>query len=384
VPIDQPYASVQVEGVETVGNVSLVEVEDNDRLIDKATVVFDDVAGVAAATMLEQRKVVIELGWGREKARIFEGLIWRVKSEARGDLPVGLQRVTLIALDLSFKMNQGVGKPRVHPAGKLSDIVSAIVAPYAIPVGQIKLDPDPQFTDDAPLVQGPRTDWAFLQELAIRYSARTFVEVNDDQSKFYFVSEKALLDGDGVGGITFVPGSGPLIEFRYERIATAAAPIRSAVVIDPATGDPVVKTGTPPAPEPPLSVDPDEKSELDKLGGGEGTVYSNAVDVMSKAAGKVEDARAQETIAGAPSDPNLADQLIQQDPTRQYGLLGRGIAVGSVNLRAKTKITIKGVAPWAEGDWYVRRVHHRVTSGSGLDEYRQPLGTYRTRFVVTR
>jgi hypothetical protein len=105
---------------------------------------------------------------------------------------------------------------------------------------------------------------------------------------------------------------------------------------------------------------------------------------VSASAGKAEEARAVEDVAGAPSDPDLADWTIKQDPTRALGLVGRGIAVGSVNLRAKCKLSIEGIAPWAAGDWYVRRVNHRVTRGSGLDEHRQPKGTFHTRFVVTR
>jgi len=41
---DAAFLSVKVEGIETLGNVDFVEVEDDDRLIDKATVVFDDAA----------------------------------------------------------------------------------------------------------------------------------------------------------------------------------------------------------------------------------------------------------------------------------------------------------------------------------------------------
>jgi phage protein D len=202
-------ASVKIEGIETFSNVEVLDVEDSDRLIDKATVVFDDTYGIAAATMLEQRNVVIELGWSSEQARVFEGIVWRVKTEARGDGSGSKQRVTLVALDLSYKLNQGEGKAKVHPPGKLSDILKRIVAPYQIPVGQIKLAQDPEFKPEAPLTQGPKTDWAFIQELAVRYGARAFVEVNGDKSQFYFVSEKFFLDGDPVGQMTYVHGTSP-------------------------------------------------------------------------------------------------------------------------------------------------------------------------------
>ena len=382
---DQPYLSVRIEGVETLATVERVEVEDDDRLIDKALVVFDDPTGVATATMLEQRKIVIELGWDSEKARVFEGLVWRVKARAGlSSSRPGKRKVTLEALDLSYLMHQGASKPKAHPPGKLSDIVSALVEPYAIPVGQIKLDNDPQFTDDAPLIQGPMTDWAFLQQLAVRFGARAYVEINDDTSQFYFVSESALVGGDPVGGMTFSVGDGPLIEFTCQRMASASAPILAASVVDPQTGEVQAQQAADPEPEDPISVDADEKSSLDQLGDGSGDVYANAVDVMSQASGKAEDARARENLDGAPSDPDLAQQMTQQDTTRKYGLIGKGVAIGSVNLRAKSLMTINGVAPWADGDWYLRHVRHCVTRGAGTGGRSGARDTYRTHFVATR
>jgi hypothetical protein len=377
-------ASVKVEGIETFGNVEVVDVEDDDRLIDKATVVFDDTHGIAAATMLEQRKVVIELGWTKEQARIFEGIVWRVKTECRADGSGSKQRVTLVALDMSYKLNQGEGKPKVHPVGKLSDILKSIVAPYQIPVGQIKLVQDPEFKAEAPLTQGPKTDWAFIQELAIRYGARAFVEVNGDKSQFYFVSEKFFLEGEPMGQMTYEYGTGALVEFTYQRLASGAAPMRSAIVTDPLTGLPAVKQGAATAPETPISPDPDHKSRLDKLGLGMGSLYSDVVDVVSKSEGKAEDGRAKEFVAGLPSDPLLGDSTIQQDPTRSLGFIGYGTVVGNVQLRAKGKITINGIAPWAAGDWYLRRVNHQIARAGGVDKQGRARGGYITRFIVTR
>ena len=83
---DVATAAVEVgdsgSAMKTFNTVERVEVEDDDRLIDKATVVFDDVDGVAAATMREQLPVRIDIGWTNEKARVFEGIIQQVKTEA--------------------------------------------------------------------------------------------------------------------------------------------------------------------------------------------------------------------------------------------------------------------------------------------------------------
>jgi hypothetical protein len=380
-----PVSSVKIEGIETVDTVQVVDVEDDDRLIDKAVVVFDDVDGIAAATMLEQRLLTIELGWSDSHAKVFEGVIWRAKTQAWSAGRGLRQRVTLTALDLSCKANQGPVQANSYPPGKLSDVLQSIIAPYGIPVGQIKIDNEPEFTANAPLTRGPRTDWAFIQELAVRYGARAFVEINNDKSQFYFVSEKFFLDGDSVGQITYTAGPpGPLLDFTFQRVAGGAAPLRLATLTDPLTGQTVQQQAGPPPTEDPLSVNADVKSRLDQLGAGAGAVYADAVDAISKSAGTATAARPKENVVGLPSDPVLAAAVTQQDPTRALGLIGEGTAVGNVNLRAKSKLTIQGIAPWAEGDWYVRRVNHRVTRGPGVDSRGRPKGMFLTHFAVTR
>jgi hypothetical protein len=82
-------------------------------------------------------------------------------------------------------------------------------------------------------------------------------------------------------------------------------------------------------------------------------------------------------VGGAPSDPNLPERVTRRDPTRVVGLYGRGKVTGTIMLRAKGKVEILGVAPWADGDWYVRKAIHKIILG---DES----GSYETEFEVTR
>jgi hypothetical protein len=55
-------------------------------------------------------------------------------------------------------------------------------------------------------------------------------------------------------------------------------------------------------------------------------------------------------------------------------------------LRAKGKVTLKGLPPWVEGDWYVFKVNHHYTrlvrTANGAAERHR--STYRTKFEVTR
>jgi phage protein D len=382
---DVPFATVKFvringKGFDLAPTVESVDVEDHDRAIDRARIVFDDRDARIAPILREQLRVQITLGWRSENAFIFEGIVMSHKTEAMG----GGQRVTITAYDLSYRMKQRKPETFTFNQGKLSDALKAIAGKYSsegINVDDKKsivLDNDPTFTSLLPLTKKEsQSDWDFVQELSEKYRARAFVEVNDNKSTFYFVSEKRLLKGDAMGTLHYCPGGGAekLVEFKYERIGSGASPASTVTVVDPKTGDPVTQKADPPAPEKPLEVDPKADAELAK-----------AADQVANDSSKPEDSRPTPVIPGAPSDPDKAARLIQQDPTRILGFSGTGTAIGTIKLRAKGKVTIKGIAPWAEGDWYVHKVNHLFTRIVVKDKRLkdQDRSTYQTRFSATR
>ena len=68
------------------------------------------------------------------------------------------------------------------------------------------------------------------------------------------------------------------------------------------------------------------------------------------------------------------------------GFYGAGVARGTIMLRAKGKVTIKGISPWAEGNWYVHKVNHIYTRIAVTDKAlkKQDRSTYQTKFSATR
>lgn len=363
------YLVAAVEGVDLAAQVSFVDIEDHDSLIDRATVVLDDPFGAIGDLPREGQGLQIELGWASEHAVLFDGDIVRVVTEAYGD---SARRVTLVGFDPSYRMMQGLPKTRDH-TGTLSSILQGIVGEYALPVGQVQLDPDPSFTDALPLRQTNRKDWAFIQDMVKRYRARAFFEYNDTASQFYAVSESQLMQGDSQGALNYAEGPGQLLEFRYQRIAASATALATAVTLDPATGNPITATPVPVAPEPLPAPDPTRSQVLDAVGSGPSDDYSGALAQVAGAQRTPDQQRPQTILAGRPSDPTLPDRAALAAPTSGLGLHGDGLAVGTVMLRAKGTVTIAGVANWAEGDWYVRQVNHVMKDK-----------TYLSRFVVTR
>ncbi len=377
-PDDVPIASVLVDGIDMAATVESIDVEDHDRAIDRAIVVFDDTADRVAKIVREQTKIHITMGWTSENALIFEGVVTAMKIEAQG---AKQQRVTMTALDLSYLMKIGTPKKRYFDSGKLSDALKALVSTYSaagLAAGDIVVDGDPTYSSVQPLPKpATQSDWDFIQKLSDQYKSRAFVEVNNNTSKFYFVSEKSLLKGDPMGTLHYCPGGGgeKLVEFSYQRIGSSAAPASTATVTDPKTGDPVTQTATPPPLEAPLTVQPNASPQL-----------AQAADVLSKSADKPEDSRPTPITNPLPSDPDKAARQIQPDPTRIVGFLGTGVAVGTIKLRAKGKVTIKGIPPWAEGDWYVHKVNHIYTRivVTNNKMKSQDRSTYQTKFSATR
>ena len=190
---DTPFASVKILGIDMQATVESIDVEDHDRAIDRARVVFDSADDVSKIAR-EQQKVEISLGWTNENALIFAGVVMGVKNEALGN---GQQRVTVTAYDLSYRMKQGEPKKRSFNSGTLSDAIKELVAEYAtagIQLGDIVPDPNPVLNKLQPLTKpNSQTDWDFIQEKAIQYHCRAFVEVNNEAVVFVFV-DKLLCD----------------------------------------------------------------------------------------------------------------------------------------------------------------------------------------------
>lgn len=379
-----PFLEVLVAGSPMNRSVQSVMVEDHDRLIDKAVVEVLDLERVCSDFVREGQEIRIDLGWGGEHGVIFEGVVRKLEFETS---PKGAQRlVTITAYDLSYKMMNMPPRSKDHE-GKLSEIVTAIASEHGIVVGTITPDPDPAFTKDKPLRQVNKSDWQFIQDLTLAYGGRAFVEYNDDASKLYFLSEKALMKQDALGTLKLCRGVSQIKQFKAERVAAWAAMQRVAATVDPQTG---VVTELPPippsAPLPPASPGAGTAASLAKeLGSGAESRYNAAAQIAAEAKGNPADQLPKGRTAGLPSDPELLAHLSRTDPTRVSGYRGEGVANGTIMLRAKGKVELQGLSSWADGDWYVNKAIHTIRGGSyDLKEHVSRGATYETQFVVTR
>jgi hypothetical protein len=366
--------------IDISANVKQATVEDDDRLIDKATIILDSPHMAADSIPKEGLKVVVGMGWVTEYAILFQGIITKITTEAQGDVP----QLKVVALDPSYQMMLET-KQNAHN-GKVSEIIKNIVDAYKISIGQIEVDPDRIYDEkqQVPVLhQPPKKDWEFIQQLAVDYNARAYVEYNVKDTKagayFFFQPESKLLQ-ERMGTLKYCQGYSQLIKFELKRIASSADAQRRTIVIDPTTGEPKI-TPKPPAapPEPPKQPDPGAVKDVAKSSPTAANNLEQANTIAAKA--NVQDQRPTVTVPGQPSDITIPERIGKQDPTRVKGMLLTGTAIGNVNLRAKGKLGIKGIPLEGEGDWYVRKAIHIYTH---VKEGTKESSTYRTEFEATR
>ena len=368
----QAYKRVYLQGIDITANVRSAEVEDNDRLIDRAVVVMNDPSGSGGEAAREGNTLTVDMGWADNHAVLFEGEVTQVSNTAQGCDP---KQVSLTALDLSYRIRKRPFQATNH-VGTLSAILRRIVSrepTTGIAVGQIEPATNPEFTEAAPLRQTTQNDWDFIVALARRYACRAFVEYNGGASKFYFIPQARLLQGDAMGTLSQTGMAGRLTRFSYERMAAQADARLATATVDPLSGD-VVTQAAPPAPtEPPHA----PSSAATDAGGSQ---LTDALSVAGQATETPQTQRPEGFRAGTPSDPARAATDAAQDPTAALGWIARGACVGAVMLRAKGQVEVNGVSGWAIGKWYVRKAKHvvRTTSGGGMAP------GYTTEFELTR
>jgi hypothetical protein len=369
--------------------VTSIDIEDHEHLTDKASIVFDDQTGVLAHASMEGVRVRVRLGWQTEQVTVFEGIV----TEGRSVTSQAGQQYQVTALDYTYLMSRNIPKePKNWPDGKdktsqtLSEIVTAILAAepykgYNIKPFDVEPLPNPTFTVEQHLTQANESDWDFIQRLARDYNCRAFIEYNgkegrDDKSpeaasNFFFVPIVVLATEDPIGALTCCRGRGDLISFDYNRISSGALVEITTTTVDPATGE--VVGNAPKAATPIPEVSAAATDHIEGVTPSQATAVQALVEVSASAVKQIEVARGR--AASEAGHPEAAKQRIIPDPTRVAGLSGTGVANGTVLLRAKSRVTIYGVAPWAAGEWYLTKVNHVFR--------RQTVGTRRTTSFVS-
>jgi hypothetical protein len=369
---DPALILVNWNGAPLTGRLLSVRVEDDDRLIDKATVVLAD-PHLTAPNFQGDQTLEITMGWQNQNAKLFDGIVQNAVGANAAD---GTATMTITAYDKSCLMHRTPVWRFFQ--GSLSSVVATVLGDYTWATPSVTCDPDPVFTDHPRLQQTNLTDLQFLQWLAWRYGHRAFCELADGKQTFFFTSNRRLLQDKPMGTLQWCRGLRQLKEFSYQRVASRAARQQVATVPSPDDTAETPTQGDQPPPISPTLINPDraatigrqDPGERAQLLAGDTLAQSNPAPVPTPL-----------PVPALPSDPSLATAVTALDPTQVLGLRGTGRAVGTIMLRAKGKVTIEGLAPWAEGDWYVRQAVHTWQANTAR---KGDNSSYETSFTVTR
>ena len=356
-----------------------LRVEDHDRLIDEARISIDDSFGLASYGIQPGQEVGVEIGWDDEFTKIFDGTVVEIEGSMGADADSSV--TTVVAHDRSAALHNASNTIVAQEGEKLSQLVRRIMRDHHgdIAVGQVACDPDPTFeAPNLPRSMG-RTDFQFLQYLASTWGYRCFVEWNDGQSQFYFKSISSLWAAKPLGALQMCRGWGEIRTFTYERVADRAARQLVSASVDPRSGDTVRSDSGPVTPTPTRAAAVSSSVATAEPG------IAAATGTLAAGASAPPPVNPPRTVEGGASDPARSGTDVVADPTQVSGLRGSALTAGNVDLRAKGRVTLTGISPWAEGDWWVRRVTHIVRQQPGLGPDQSPVSaTYDCSLELTR
>jgi phage protein D len=364
-PARVPYFSVVIEGQDVTPWVSAVQVVEDDRLADSTTITVSDPRMVYADALMEGCVAEIDLGYAEpgQHALLLRALITKVELSYPEN---GVPQVKVKGEDKSIDMGL-VEHRKVWSGTTVNAIVEEIGGRYGFADVVASLTPDPRVTREN---QDAKTDLAFLQELARKYAAKCFVELDEDEDEvLYFIPDRRILHLNRADKLVLRHRQGPssnLMSFSPAFDASLIDRIQQVHDID--DGGRAVST----PPQPPVDVfvwplAPDlgsraSRADLDRIN----ALYQVGVQARRDL---------QEQLA-SPRPTNGATAATQQElddetgalESRRLGMSATGTTLGSIWMRAKCNVSITGVHERFAGDWYVSSVTHTIdTSGYKTD-----------------
>lgn len=364
-PARVPYFSVVVEGQDITPWVSSVQVVEDDRLADNMTLTVNDPRMTYADALMEGCVAEVDLGYAEpgQHALLLRALITKIESSYPEN---GVPQLKIKGEDKSIEMGL-VEKKKNWTSTTVNGIVKKIAKPYHFADVVANLSPDPRVTREN---QDAKTDLAFLQDLAKKYQAKCFVELNENEEEvLYFIPDRRILHLNRADTLVlrYRQGVGSnLMTFSPAFDASFIDRVREVNDID--EGGQQVNTPPPPPVEVfiwPLAPDLTSRASRADM---------DRIDALYQVGVRAREKLQQELAKPKPKTGAVAANQQQLDDkagsleSRRLGMSATGTTVGSIWVRAKCNVSITGVHERFAGDWYITSVTHTIdTSGYRTD-----------------
>lgn len=364
-----PYYHVLLEGVDITSWVQSVTVEEDDRKADQLTLVIPDPQLLYADALFEGTTVEVDLGYAGsgQHALLIRALITKVDLRYPED---GIPMLTLKGEDLSIRMGLQE-RNQVWRNRRVTDVVRAIAERYDFADVITDLDPDPRI-EGRSVHQDGTTDLAFLQELAERYHAKCFVELNEDgREVLYFIPERRVLAARRADQLVLRYRMGPysnLISFTPRVDINYVDRYRQMHDVD-RQGRPVSSQEHEPPAFELWNLNPARVAQVNRRDQTRvTTLYTiGAVQTLELQGESRAAAIAVGTVAVDQTEYESINVTLE---TRSQGHSSQGRTFGNIWLRAKSIITLEGLHERFNGEWYVNNVQHKIDINGYVTDFK--------------
>jgi phage protein D len=362
-----PYYSVMIEGQDVTPWVSSVQVVEDDRLADSVTFTVADPRMLYADALMEGCYAEIDLGYQQpdQHALLLRALITKVELSYPEN---GIPTVKIKGEDKSIEMGL-VEKKKLWRSTTVTRIVQQIAGRYGFARVEARLDPDPRVTREN---QDAKTDLAFLQDLAKKYQAKCFVELDEtDAEVLYFIPERRILRLRRADALRLRYRQGPgsnLTSFSPTFDASYIDRLKEVNDLD-GRGQRVTTPTPPPAEVFIWELSPDLRSRASTI---DWSRLQALYDIGVRARTKLQEqlAAPQPRAGVVAGDQEELDARSGQLESRRLGMSATGTTVGSIWLRAKSNVTVTGVHQRFAGEWYITSVTHTVDPSGYKSEFK--------------
>ncbi|WP_067463975.1 phage late control D family protein [Actinomadura macra] len=367
-----PYMNVRLEGQDVTDWVTSVTVTEDDRQADSVTIAISDPALVYADGLFEGSLAEVDLGYAEpgQHALLIRAVITKVEV---GYPDSGVPAVSIKGEDRSIEMGL-VERKKVWRGRTVTDIVRAVAGPYGFARVEASLSPDPTVRSK-PINQDGKTDLAFLQELAQTYHAKCFVELDEsDQEVLYFIPERRVVTLRRADTLVLRFRDGPdsnLVSFSPVFDSGYIDRLKEVTDIDRQGR----QVGSTPAEPVDVVIWELDEGRLARVGPRDRDrlrlLYAQGVRRKRELQRKLSARRPAVGLVVPDQDElEATDDSLE---SRRLGMSASGSTTGTIWLRAKSTVVVRGVNDRFNGEWYVSSVTHKVDGGG-----------YRTDFKCVR
>jgi len=368
-PIRTPFYEIKLEGEDITPWVQSVTVVEDDRQADNVTITIPDPRMIYTDGLFEGSTVEVDMGYAEpnQHALMLRATITKIELNYPQD---GVPVLTLKGEDKSIMMGL-VEKRKRWRDRTVTDIVRAVARPYGFARVEAQLSPDPMIRR-RPIVQDGQTDLAFLQELAKKYHAKCFVELDEHgQEVLYFIPERRVLRARRADRLLLRYRMGPnnnLISFSPSFDSSYIDRLKQVADVD-TDGNPIESQERPPSEIVIWELDPARMAQANTRD------RAKIQNLYSIGAARKRDLQQQLTARQAVSGEVAPDQSELESTndaldSRRLGMSASGSTIGNIWLRANSIVVIQGVSERFNGEWYVSNVTHKTDNNGYKTDFK--------------